>query len=114
MARNSVPAGVIFAYYANLVPQVFLDVTPFALMIAVLIVLTLLERQQEMTALKAAGISLYRLTVPVLLVAAVSAAGLWEPRGAKTARPDKGSGNDPYLPSQRPPVAPFAGRRVAL
>jgi hypothetical protein len=30
MARNSVPAGVIFAYYANLVPQVFLDVTPFA------------------------------------------------------------------------------------
>jgi LPS export ABC transporter permease LptG len=77
MARNSVPAGVILAYYANLVPQVFLDVTPFALMIAVLILLTLLERQQEMTALKAAGISLYRLTVPVLLVAAVAAVGLW-------------------------------------
>ncbi len=77
MARNSVPAGVIFAYYVNLVPQVFLDVTPFALMIAVLILLTLLERQQEMTALKAAGISLYRLTVPVLLVAAVAAVGLW-------------------------------------
>jgi LPS export ABC transporter permease LptG/LPS export ABC transporter permease LptF len=77
MARNDVPAGIIFAYYINLVPQVFLDVTPFALMIAVLILLTLLERQQEMTALKAAGISLYRLTVPVLLVAAVSAACLW-------------------------------------
>ena len=77
MARNRVPAGVVLAYYANLVPQVFLDVTPFALMIAVLILLTLLERQQEMTALKAAGISLYRLTVPVLLVAAVAAAGLW-------------------------------------
>jgi LPS export ABC transporter permease LptG/LPS export ABC transporter permease LptF len=77
MARNRVPGGVILAYYANLVPQVFLDVTPFALMIAVLILLTLLERQQEMTALKAAGISLFRLTVPVLLVAAVAAAGLW-------------------------------------
>jgi LPS export ABC transporter permease LptG/LPS export ABC transporter permease LptF len=77
MARNDVPAGVIFAYYINLIPQVFLDVTPFALMIAVLILLTLLERQQEMTALKAAGISLYRLTIPVLLVAAVSAIGLW-------------------------------------
>ena len=49
MARNNVPAGVILAYYANLVPQVFLDVTPFALMISVLILLTLLERQQEMT-----------------------------------------------------------------
>jgi LPS export ABC transporter permease LptG len=77
MARNRIPAGVILTYYANLVPQVFLDVTPFALMIAVLILLTLLERQQEMTALKAAGISLFRLTIPVLLVAAVSAAGLW-------------------------------------
>lgn len=77
MARNRVPAGVILAYYANLVPQIFLDVTPFALMIAVLILLTLLERQHEMTALKAAGISLFRLTVPILLVAAVSAAGLW-------------------------------------
>ena len=77
MARNNVSGGVILTYYANLVPQVFLDVTPFALMISVLILLTLLERQQEMTALKAAGISLFRLTIPVLLVAAVSAAGLW-------------------------------------
>jgi LPS export ABC transporter permease LptG len=77
MARNDIPAGVILAYYVNLVPQVFLDVTPFALMISVLILLTLLERQQEMTALKAAGISLFRLTIPVLLVAAASAGSLW-------------------------------------
>jgi LPS export ABC transporter permease LptG/LPS export ABC transporter permease LptF len=77
MAKNNVPAGVILAYYANLVPQVFLDVTPFALMISVLILLTLLERQQEMTALKAAGISLFRLTIPILLVASVSAGSLW-------------------------------------
>ncbi len=77
MAKNDVPANVIFGYYANLVPQVFLDVTPFALMIAVLILLTLLERNQELTALKAGGISLYRLTVPILLVAAFAAAGLW-------------------------------------
>jgi LPS export ABC transporter permease LptG len=68
---------IVLAYYANLVPQVFLDVTPFALMIAVLILLTLLERRQELTALKAAGISLFRLAVPVLLVAAAVASGLW-------------------------------------
>ncbi len=77
MARTKTQFAVIVTYYANLVPQVFLDVTPFALMIAVLILLTLLERQQELTALKAAGISLYRLTVPVLLVAAAAAGGLW-------------------------------------
>ena len=77
MAKNHISVEVILAYYVNLVPQVFLDVTPFALMIAVLIVLTILERQQELTALKAAGISLYRLTVPILLVASVAASGLW-------------------------------------
>ena len=77
IAKNQVPLKVVLAYYANLVPQVFLDVTPFALMITVLILLTLLERRQELTALKAAGISLFRLTVPILLVAAVVAGALW-------------------------------------
>lgn len=77
IAKNRIPVGVILSYYANLVPQVFLDVTPFALMIAVLILLTVLERQHELTALKAAGISLYRLTVPVLLIASAAAGGLW-------------------------------------
>jgi len=77
MAKNNAPADVILAYYANLVPQVFLDVTPMALLIAVLILLTVLERQHELTALKAAGISLFRLVIPILLIAAVSAAGLW-------------------------------------
>ncbi len=77
MAKNNVSPDVILAYYANLVPQVFLDVTPFALMISVLIMLGILERQQELTALKAAGISLFRLAVPILLLAAVSAGGLW-------------------------------------
>ncbi len=119
MARNNVPAGVILAYYANLVPQVFLDVTPFALMISVLILLTLLERQQEMTALKAAGISLFRLTIPILLVAAVSAgsplgprrsgSSKRQPRSSTAPRPDQRSGDDPNLPRQRPPVASLAG-----
>jgi len=77
IAKNNAPIDAILAYYANLVPQVFLDVTPMAVMIAVLILLTVLERQQELTALKAAGISLFRLIVPILLIAAVSAAGLW-------------------------------------
>jgi LPS export ABC transporter permease LptG len=77
MTKNRISIEVIVRYYANLVPQVFLDVTPFALMISVLILLTMLEQHQELTAVKAAGISLYRLMVPILLVAAVAAVGLW-------------------------------------
>jgi LPS export ABC transporter permease LptG len=77
MTKNHTSLHVILAYYANRIPQIFLDVTPIALMIAVLILLTVMEQQRELTALKAAGISLYRLAVPILLVAAFAAGGLW-------------------------------------
>lgn len=77
MAENNVPLGVIASYYFNLVPQLVLDVLPLALMIAVLVLLTILERQQELTAFKAGGISLYRVVVPILLVASLTAGATW-------------------------------------
>ena len=77
MAKNKAPATVILAYYWNLMPQVTIDVLPFGMLIAVLILLTALERQQELTALKGAGISLYRLMVPALLVAVAGGVAMW-------------------------------------
>ncbi len=77
LAKSSASLSVAVAYYANLIPQVILDVTPLGLLIAVLIALTIMERQVELTAFKAAGISLFRVMVPVLLLAAGSATGLW-------------------------------------
>ncbi len=77
IAKHSAGIGTFIAYYWNLLPQVMLDVAPFALMISVLILLTMLERRLELTAVKAAGISLYRVMVPVILVAALAATGLW-------------------------------------
>jgi len=77
MAKNSAPLGVIAGYYVNLVPQLIMDIMPLALMIAVLILLTVLERQQELTAFKAGGISLYRVVVPILLIALGVAGAMW-------------------------------------
>lgn len=77
MAKNKATATVILAYYGNLMPQVVIDVLPFGMLIAVLILLTALERQQELTALKGAGISLYRLMVPALLVAIAGGIVMW-------------------------------------
>lgn len=77
MAKHDAPPTVILAYYWNLMPQVIIDVLPFGMLIAVLILLTALERQQELTALKGAGISLYRLMVPALLVAAAGGVTMW-------------------------------------
>ena len=77
MAKNSVPFNVIVGYYINLVPQLVMDIMPLALMISVLILLTVLERQQELTAFKAGGISLYRVVVPILLIGALVAGSMW-------------------------------------
>lgn len=77
MSANDPPLAVIVGYYWNLIPQAVMDVLPLALMIGVLILLTVLERQLELTALKAAGVSLYRLVVPILLIGALGVAAMW-------------------------------------
>jgi LPS export ABC transporter permease LptG len=77
MSANDPPLSVIVGYYWNLIPQAMMDVLPLALMIGVLILLTVLERQLELTALKAAGVSLYRLVVPILLVGALGVGLMW-------------------------------------
>ena len=76
MAKHTASFSVFAAYYWNLIPQVFLDVTPLGILIAVLLFLAMLERSLELTALKAAGISLYRVIVPVVLVTAAASVGL--------------------------------------
>ncbi len=76
MAKHTASLGVFAAYYWNLIPQVFLDVTPLGILIATLLFLAMLERSLELTALKAAGISLYRVIVPVVLVTAAASVGL--------------------------------------
>ena len=77
MSANDPPIEVIVGYYWNLIPQAVMDVLPLALMIGVLILLTVLERQLELTALKAAGVSLYRLVVPVLMLGALGVGIMW-------------------------------------
>jgi len=77
MAKNDASLNVILAYYWNLLPQMIVEVLPFGMLIAVLIVLTVLERQQELTAFKGAGVSLFRLMVPVTLVAISMGMVMW-------------------------------------
>ncbi len=76
MAKHTATLGVFAAYYWNLIPQVFLDVTPLGILIATLLFLAMLERSMELTALKAAGISLYRVIVPVILLTGAASVGL--------------------------------------
>jgi len=77
MVKNDAPFRIVVAYYWNLLPQMVVDVLPFAMLIGVLIVLTVLERQQELTALKGAGVSLFRVMVPVAMVAFAGGFAMW-------------------------------------
>ncbi|MDH3522840.1 MAG: LptF/LptG family permease [Acidobacteriota bacterium] len=70
--RSSVGKSVVVDYYKYLSLQVFYDVAPIAVLLTTLVTFGLLSRSNEVTAAKALGISLYRLSIP----AAVAAAGV--------------------------------------
>ncbi|HKJ30457.1 MAG TPA: LptF/LptG family permease [Balneolales bacterium] len=60
---------VLTVYYANYVPEIIRLVTPVAVFIACLLVTGQMADRIEIVALKAAGVSLYRLLIPYLLFA---------------------------------------------
>ncbi len=77
IARNSPSTLAVLGYYLTLIPRALFDVLPFGILISVITLLTVLERNQELTALKASGLSVFRLTVPILLVAAAGVGAMW-------------------------------------
>jgi LPS export ABC transporter permease LptG len=64
-------------YLINLTPSMIYLITPLSVLIGVLAVFGVMNRNSELTAMKATGISLYRIVVPVLAIAAVLSASLF-------------------------------------
>ena len=83
--QNHVKGKVVLHYYAFHMFQILFTIAPIAVLVSVLITLGVLARRNEITAMKAGGISLYRVAGPVigmgLLVSllAVRAAGVHPP-----------------------------------
>lgn len=65
--RNNIPMPRVATYHLFLTPKLLFDFAPIAVMVAVLITFAVLSKQNEVTAFKACGVSLYRLSFPVLL-----------------------------------------------
>jgi LPS export ABC transporter permease LptG/LPS export ABC transporter permease LptF len=72
IAQNQVPGSVVFAYYRYFLIQTFQWILPLSILLGTLITFGILSRNNEVTALKANGISLYRITVPIVVVAALT------------------------------------------
>lgn len=73
VARHRPPLEVITGYYRYFLLSVTMDVAPFAVLLATLIALGVLSKNNEDTAFRASGVSLYRLGAPILAAMAVAA-----------------------------------------
>ncbi|MGD0294331.1 MAG: LPS export ABC transporter permease LptG [Terracidiphilus sp.] len=68
---------IVGEYLINLVPYMLYTVAPLAVLIAVLVTFGVLNRNSEIIAMKASGISLYRLVIPILLIAFILSLSLF-------------------------------------
>jgi LPS export ABC transporter permease LptG len=75
--RNQVPATVVAEYLLNVAPYLLYNVAPLVMLLAVLITFGLMQRSNEITAIKATGTSIYRIVIPVIVSAAVLAVGMF-------------------------------------
>ena len=77
IVRYRTPLVTVFDYLLNLIPFVLYTMAPFCSLVAVLITFNGLSRTSELTAMKATGISLYRVVAPILVIAAMLAVALF-------------------------------------
>ena len=77
IVRNQVPAGVVVGYYRFLLPQVMYLMLPLSILVATLVNFGLLTKTNQIIAIKSAGVSLYRISMPVLAAAALLSAGMF-------------------------------------
>ena len=75
--RNRTPLITVGGYLLNLIPYMLYNLTPLCALLSVLISVGALSRSSELTAMKASGVSLYRLVAPMLVLAGVLAVSLF-------------------------------------
>jgi lipopolysaccharide export system permease protein len=64
--QNKAPMELMGAYFLNKIPSILFLVAPAAILLSVLITLGLMSRHNEILAMKSGGISLRRITLPIL------------------------------------------------
>ena len=69
--------ALVMEFMVNVIPSTVYLITPLCVLIAVLVTFGLLQKSNELTAMKATGISLYRLIVPVIAISAMLSLSLF-------------------------------------
>lgn len=68
IARHHAPFLVVVNYFRYLIPYLLYQLSPLGALVAVLVTLGVLSKNNEIVAFKASGISLYRIALPLLMV----------------------------------------------
>ena len=77
IAKNHISLSIVGSYFLHLLPMMVYQLLPLAALVATLITLGLLAKNNEITAFKASGISLFRLAVPLILAGALLSSGMF-------------------------------------
>ena len=67
MLRNNISLWKMFTYLFFLSPQLIYELLPISVLVAVLAAFGVMSKQNEITAFKACGVSLFRLAAPILM-----------------------------------------------
>jgi LPS export ABC transporter permease LptG len=70
IVQRGVPWSRVLTYHLFLTPKLIYDAAPFAVLVGVLVTFGVLSKNNEVTAMKACGVSVYRMAAPVLLASA--------------------------------------------
>ena len=73
IAKNHPPTSVVLGYYRCFLLSIGMQIAPFVALIATLIALGVLSKNNEDTAFKASGVSLHRLAAPIFAATALAA-----------------------------------------
>jgi LPS export ABC transporter permease LptG len=77
IVRNGIPASTVLDYFTFFTPQILMLVVPMSVLLGVLVNFGILEKNSEITAIKAGGWSLYRVAVPVFVISTMLCFGLF-------------------------------------
>jgi LPS export ABC transporter permease LptG/LPS export ABC transporter permease LptF len=75
--KNHIPMDRVLAYHFFLTPRLIYELAPFGVLTAVLVAFGVLTKHNEVTALKACGVSVYRLAAPILVAGVILSGSLF-------------------------------------
>ena len=77
ISKNHIPISMVLEFFRYLIPYFVYQLAPLATLVATLVTLAVLAKNNEVIAFKASGISLYRIVLPLTLAGCLIAGGMF-------------------------------------